>query len=227
MLSRSWPGWTVLVGAGLAVAITGVALAAHPDALRVPGAAYAPIVLCVVLAGYGLIAATLIRRPRNGDVAGVWLGVAAGLMWCAEITGGGPLYLSRAAEVANGAAFSIAALVTTVAAGVALGVRRGPSAALRAGVVAGLVSGEVVMLYAVTMTLVFTDRLGARADYQQQFANSHAPNMPAFLVQDALAGYDAHLLINPLLGLVGAGLGALAGLTMRGASQPSTGPVEP
>src|SRR5215470_4089817 len=211
--------WTVLVGALLAIAITGAALAAHPDAPRTPGAAYLPIVLGVVLTGYALIAATLLRRPRDGDRTGVWLGVAAGLMWSAEITGGGPVYLSRAAEVANGTTFEIAALVTTVAAGVAIGAVRGPQAALRGGVLAGLVSGEVAFGYGITMTLAFLGRLGARADYQQQFANSHAPNMPAFLVQDALAGYGAHLFINPLLGLVGVGIGALVGLAVRGRSQ--------
>jgi hypothetical protein len=212
MSSRSWPGWTVLIGAGLSVGVTAVALAVQPDALRTPGAAYLPIALCALLAGYGLVAVRLLRRPRGGGVAGVWFGVAAGLMWCAEITGGGPLRLSRAAEVANGATFSIAALVTTLAAGVVLAVRHGPQAGWRAGVVAGLVSGEVVMLFAVPMTLVFLDRLGTRADYQSEFATSHAPSMPAFLVQDALAGYGAHLVINPLLGLIGAALGGLASL---------------
>jgi hypothetical protein len=215
MVSRSWPGWAVLAGAGLAVGVAWVAVAAHPDALNTPGAAYVPIVLTCVLAGYGLVAVGLLRRPREGDVAGTWLGIAAGLMWCAEIAGGGPLLLSRSAEVANGATFSIAALVTTIAAGVMLGVRHGPRASLRAGLVAGLVSGEVVMLFAVPMTLLFLSRLGTRADYQGEFVTSHAPNMPAFLVQDALTGYGAHLLINPMLGLIGSGLGAVVGLAAR------------
>jgi hypothetical protein len=215
MASRSWPGWTVLIGAGSTAAVAAVSLAVHPDALRTPGGAYLPIVLGCGLAGYGLIAVSLLRHPRDGDLDGVWLGVAAGLMWCAEITGGGPLLLSRAAEVANGATFSVAALVTTVAAGIVSGALRGPQTGLRAGLVAGLISGEVVMLFAVPMTLVFLDRIGARADYREQVMTSHAPNMPAFLVQDALSGYGAHLLINPLLGLIGAGAGAVASIVIR------------
>ncbi len=210
-----WPSSAVLVGVLLIVAVTAFALLVHADALQTPGAGVLPFVLGLAVVGYALAGIWLARRPAAGDVLAGWLGVAAGLMWCAEIAGGGPILLSRSAEQVNGAAFSIAALVTTLASGVVGGLRHGPNGALRGGALAGLLSGEVVLLLAVPMTMLFLARLGRRADYQAQFLSSRAPSMPAFLVQDALAGYGAHLFINPVLGAVGAGVGALVGLAAR------------
>jgi hypothetical protein len=213
---RRWPAVTI-IGAILAtIAVTWIAIGAHPDALRVPGASFLPLGLAVVACGYVVAAVAFLQRPRAGAVEGVWFGVAAGVLWSAEITGGGPAMFSRPVEVAVGATCSLAAVVATAAAGITGAVRGGWRAGLITGGFAGLISGIVDYLYAVPMTLLSLDLLGGREDYQAQFASSRAPTMPAFLTQDALAGYGAHLIINPVVGLVGAGIGAMVHLGIRG-----------
>ena len=47
------------------------------------------------------------------------------------------------------------------------------------------------------------DLLGARADYQREFAVSGLPDMPTYLASDAIAATTTHMVINVLLGLAG------------------------
>src|SRR5262249_5467418 len=85
--------------------------------------------------------------------------------------------------------------------------RAGP--AWQAGVFSGLISGLFVYLFAVDMTLATLPVLASRGDYQAQFVHSHAPDMATFLVGDILAAAAAHLVINLVVGMIGAGLGVL------------------
>jgi hypothetical protein len=68
------------------------------------------------------------------------------------------------------------------------------------------------------MTLSTLDVLASRADYQRQFAASHAADIHTYLVSDILAATTAHLAINLVLGLVGGGVGALIATGLRRAS---------
>jgi hypothetical protein len=213
---RRWPSELLLASVLLLGALAGGALAAYPDALRTPGARVLPVFLGIVLVGYATVGVWSLVRPSGGAVWGAGFGAVAGLLWFAEILGGGPILLGRAAEQINGAIFSLAAVAVTVAAGVLGGTRGVKRGAFTSGLFAGLVSGAVVFALAVPMTLLYLDRLGARPDYQHQLARSGAPSMSAFLVQDALSGYGAHLVLNPVLGLVGAGIGALIARAAHG-----------
>lgn len=221
MKIRRWPAAVVAGALVVAAGLTWYAIAAHPDALRTPGASYLPLGLGIVFFGYAVVTVVFLRRPRPGMASGMWFGAVAGLLWSTEITGGGLAMLARPAEVAVGATTSLAAVATTLTAGVTGAVRGGRRTGLTVGVWAGLVSALVVYLYALPMTLLNLDLLGTRADYQQQFVTSHAPTMAAFLVQDALTGYGAHLIINPVLGLVGAAIGALVCLGIRQQTGPT------
>jgi len=205
-----WPARLLLSGVALVVAITAIALAAEPQALRTPGAVLLLPAMVVLVALYAVTGVVALRHPGPGDTLGAAFGLAAGAMWCVEIFGGGPARLSRPAEVAVGLTFSLAAVGFSLAAGpIASRRHRTWRAAVRAGTFAGLVSGVVVFIFGVGMTLLTLDLLGSRGDYQAQLAHSQAPSMPAFLVQDILAATCAHLVINAVLGLAGAGLATL------------------
>jgi hypothetical protein len=204
-----WPLALLLVGTVLAGVVLAAAVAAEPDAVG-SGGRVLPPALVLVLFGYAAVAVTGLRAPTPGQEWGAVFGVVAGVLWLVEITAGGPVFLPRGWEVAVGGAFAATAAVTTVAAAVWAATRAGALAGMQTGLVAGLVSGLIVFIGGVTMTLLFVDRLGERADYQRELARSHMSGMHAFLVQDALTGYGAHLLINPVLGLFGAVLGWLA-----------------
>jgi len=205
-----WPAHLLLSGLAMVVAITALALAAEPQALQTPGAIVLPPAVAVLVALYAVVGVAALRHPGRGDAVGATFGLAAGAMWCVEIFGGGPARLSRPAEVAVGLTFSLAAVGFSVAAGPIAALRhRTWRAAVRAGTFAGLVSGVVVFVFGVGMTLLTLDLLGSRGDYQAQLARSQAPSMPAFLVQDILAATCAHLVINAVLGLGGAGLATL------------------
>jgi hypothetical protein len=209
----AWPGRLVLGALALIVALTVAGFAAYPGSLRTPYAWLLPPVIALVLAGYAVLGGAAARRPGRGQATGVCFGLAAGALWAVELWAGGPALLSRPAEVAVGATFSLAAVAASAAAGVTEVVRGGtPRDALRAGVMAGLVSGEFVFLFGVAMTLSTLDILGTRVDYQRQLAGSGAPDMTSFLVQDIFAAVTSHLVINLALGLAGAGLAALTWL---------------
>ncbi|HZM76596.1 MAG TPA: hypothetical protein VFC19_12765 [Candidatus Limnocylindrales bacterium] len=123
-----------------------------------------------------------------------------------------------------GATFALAAVAVSVAAGPVAAIRHHTcSAAWRAGTFAGLTSGVVTYVFGVLMTLSTLDLLGSRGDYQAQFAHSGAPDMDAFLVQDALAAMGSHLAINLVLGLAGAGLAVLVLLAERAVRLRQTG----
>jgi hypothetical protein len=64
------------------------------------------------------------------------------------------------------------------------------------------------------MTLLTLGTLASRSDYKHQFIGSGAPTINAFLVQDILTATCAHLIINVLLRLTGAGV-AIAAAKMR------------
>jgi hypothetical protein len=207
-----------LAGVGVCAALAGDA-AREPGALDGPGVLLAPAV-ALVLIGYVVVVLMTRRAPSAARARGATFGVAAGVLWLVEIAAGGPILLPKALEQALGGSFALAAVVTTLAAGV-WAARDAGDAALVTGLLAGLISGLVVFIGGIGMTLLLMERLGSRADYQRQLAQSGLPGMRAFLVQDALTGYGAHLLINPALGLLG---GLLGWLTVRGIARvPSAG----
>jgi hypothetical protein len=199
----------------LLLVVSAAALLVEPASLRTPWAWLIPPVLVVLIGGYGALVVA-VRPPSAGDAVGVWCGLLAGGCWCVEIFGGGPAKFSRPVEVAVGAAFSLAATAITVAAGpIAVARERTRAAGVHAGVYAGLVSAVVVFLFAVPMTLSTLGLLSTRSDYQHQYATSGAPSMRAFLVQDILAAMCSHLVINLMLGLIGAGLASLVAVAVR------------
>jgi hypothetical protein len=213
----TWPGWAVLAGVGAIAGLVAFSLLRYPGNLDDPGAPVFLVglgALVAVYLGLGVVAA---RWARPGPAFGALFGVAAATCWAVEIWAGGPARLSHSGEAAVGGTFALLAVVVTVAAGVWSGRRgRDPATAMRAGLFAGLASGVLVFCFAVLMTLTNLGVLGARPEYQQQFATgrSHAPDMATFLVGDILAAGIAHLLINLVLGLAGGGLGALVATTL-------------
>ena len=205
MIRRRWPA-LVLLGGVAACAALAIAALSEPGALDGSDGVL-PLAVALVLLGYVVVAVIAVRDPASGQARGVAFGLAAGLMWLVEIAAGGPIFLSRVAEVAVGATFALAAVATTVVAGVWAARHASAGVGLWTATFAGLVSGVVVFIGGVAMTLTFMGRLGSRADYQQQLTHSGLPSMRVFLVQDAVTGYGAHLLINPAIGLLGGVLG--------------------
>jgi hypothetical protein len=213
----------LIAGLVLVVAAAAASLLLVPDSLRTPGAAPIPFALAALVACYAVVGVVVLRRPAPGDALGALFGIAAGLMWSIEIFAGGPARLPYPIEQAVGGTFVLAATVCTLAAGPVGAIRyQSLGATWRAGLYAGLISGLFVFSFAVPMTLATLDILGSRSDYKAQFARSGAPNMHAFLVQDILAGAGAHLIINALLGVIGAALATVVLLLVR-----SQGSVRP
>ncbi len=221
-----WPSWFLLIALGAVVSVTGYSLLRYPGNLDDPGAPVYLAALGVILAGYLALAGWALRRPADGRVLGTAFGLAAALAWSIEIWAGGPADLSRSVEKAFGATFALLAVAITVAAGITAALRTGRrGAALPAGLFAGLVSGVTLFCSAVVLTLLNLGVLAARADYRQQFAadRSHPADIATFLVGDILAAAVAHLLINVVLGMLGAGLGALVAMhTTRHTSAPTS-----
>jgi hypothetical protein len=207
-----WPAWSLLIGVGAVVALAVFSLARYPANLRDPAAPLNLIALGAMVACYLGLAGWALRRPGAGHVLGTLMGLAAAVAWSAEIWAGGPARLDRSMEQALGATFALLAVALTVAAGIAAGLRmRSSGVAVRAGLFAGLVSGVTVFCFAVVMTLMNLDVLATRDDYRHQFATSHShpADIATFLVGDILTAGIAHLAINLVLGLIGAGLGAI------------------
>lgn len=211
-------------GLVLVVASAAAALLLVPGALRTPGAVAIPYAIAALVICYAAVGVAALRRPASGDALGATIGILAALMWSIEIFAGGPARLPNPVEKAVGATFVLAATVLTLAAGPMGAIRyRSLAATWRAGVYAGLVSGLFVFAFAVPMTLTTLDILGSRSDYKAQFAGSGAPTMHAFLIQDILTGAGAHLIINALLGVIGAALATPVLLLVR--SQESARPA--
>jgi hypothetical protein len=208
-MSMRVPGLVVLAGVAVAAGLLVYSALRYPAIFRLSGAGIVLALSTALLLGYlgcGLWAA---RHPHAAQWGGLRWGLAAGLFWSAEVWCGGPARPTFAFHMAGGV-FLALAVVTTVAAGAAVsgrGHREGE--AWQAGLLTGLVSGVLLYAFGVIMTLATLPILGHRHDYQAQFATSHAPNMPTFLVGDILTATAAHLVINVVLGLVGGGLGAL------------------
>jgi hypothetical protein len=210
-----WPAWTLLIVLGVDAAVTGYSLLRYPGNLDDPAAPVYLAALGVILAGYLALAGWALRRLGGGHGIGALFGLAAAGAWSIEIWAGGPADLGRTAEKTVGATFALLAVAVTIAAGIVAGLRtRRPRAAVQAGLFAGLVSGATLFGVAVVMTLTSLGTLAARDDYRQQFAASrgHLPDIATFLVGDILAAVIAHLVLNVVLGMLGAGLGALAAL---------------
>jgi hypothetical protein len=204
------PGWAVLAGTAVVVALIVVSLLRYPATLDDPAAPAYLVVLGLLLALYLGLGGWAAYRPRTGRALGLLVGVVAGAAWSVEIWAGGPGMLSRSAESIVGGTFALLAVAVSVAAGPFAAVRgRDPGAALRAGVFAGLASGIVTFGCGVVMTLSSLDALATRADYQREFAVSSSPDIATYLVNDILAATTAHLAINLFLGVVGGGIGAL------------------
>jgi len=118
--------------------------------------------------------------------------------------------------------------MVTVAAGVYGGVRsRRAAGALVVGGWAGLVSGTVMTVGMITIQLSNVDLLGARSDYRAELARSATTDMATYLAGDAVAASLAHMVINVVLGLVGAGVGALVAAGLGTATEGRTSPVRP
>jgi hypothetical protein len=203
-----------LIGVGLAGLVALVALVAVPHSLDVPAAAaFIPPGVVALLVLYASAGWALRRRPSPVDAASATIGLLAGVLWSCEIFAGGPARLSHATERAVGGTFALAATLVTLSASW-LVAHRHPNAVprWRSGALAGLTSALVLFVFSVSMTLLTLRTLGMRSDYRHQFLTSGARTMDAFLVQDILTGASAHLVINLILGLAGAGIAiALAG----------------
>lgn len=190
----------------LVPAVTVVAILAVPDTLQVPDAWLLLVAVAGLVAVYAATGVALLRRPSAADLPGVRIGLLAGALWSIEIFAGGPAPLSYGWEQAVGGACVAAATLVTLAAGPLARSRGGaPRDGAQAGALAGLVSGIVVFVFATAMTLLTLHTLGGRSDYRRQSAASGAPTMHAFLVSDILTAGTSHLVINLVLGLIGAG----------------------
>src|SRR5262245_4189344 len=244
-VASRWPAWSMLAGTCPVAALVGYSLLRYPHTLDDPVAPAYIVLLSGLLATYLGLAGWALRRVRPGSSAGTLVGVLAAVAWSVEIWAGGPSNLDGRLESIVGGSFALLAVAITLAAGVLAGARergarvlasarardarvlagRGVATAMWAGLFAGLASGIGVFCFAVAMTLTNLGILGARADYQRQFAtgHSHAPDMATFLVGDGLAAGTAHLVINLVLGLIGGGLGALVSNALGAASQPAGG----
>ncbi len=144
----------------------------------------------MLLAGYLVYAVRAARKVTpDGHGVGVWFGIAAAACWSAEISVGGPVLLDTPSEKAIAAAFVVAAMGFTGAAGLAVGTRtREAGSVWHAGLSAGMIRGALVYVFAVTTTMATLPALRERADYQAQFARSGLSTMPDFLVNDILRG---------------------------------------
>lgn len=167
----------------------GFAITGWPRMLDDPHAGVWLALLVAVFAGYA--AATVLVLRRGATKLG--FGLAAGVLWLAEIWTQAPARLPQALEHAVPAVCAVLAVVTTVAAG-ALG-------GFRAGAFAGLVSGAVLTTGLIMIQNL--DLLGARADQQREFAASGLADMPTYLASDAVAVATIHMVVNVLLGLAG------------------------
>jgi hypothetical protein len=209
----------VLAGILVAAIVVAVALLRYPAVVRLPGAGPVLTVTVIMLLGYAAGGAWALRHPSPGHGVALAWGTLGGAMWSAEIWCGGPAKLSHSLEQALGALFVLLALAATVTGGIRAAVRfRRAGPAWQAGLFTGLISGLLVYIFAVDMTLGTLPILASRGDYQAQFAHSHAPDIATFLVGDILAAVAAHLVINLVVGLAGAGLGVL----IVRAAQPTT-----
>lgn len=216
--SRLTPA-AVLAGTVAAAIVVAVASVRYPAILQLPGAGPVLAVTVIMLLGYAAGGAWALKHPSPGHgVALVW-GTLGGAMWSAEIWCGGPAKLSHSLEQALGALFVVLALATTAGGGVRAALRfRQAGPAWQAGLFSGLISGLFLYVFAVTMTLATLPTLASRRDYQDQFAHSHAPDLATYLVGDILAAVAAHLVINLVVGLAGAGLGVLIARTTQPAA---------
>jgi hypothetical protein len=212
-------GAAVLTGTAAAVVVMAVSSVRYPAIFRLPGAGLVLAVSMVMLLGYAACGAWALRHPSTGHGIALAWGTLGGAMWSAEIWCGGPAKLSHRLEQAAGALFVVLALAATVTGGIRAAIRfRRAGPAWQAGLFSGLISGLFVYIFAVIMTLATLPILGSRSDYQAQFTHSHAPEMGTYLVGDILGAVAAHLVINLIAGLAGAGLGIL----IAGPAQPTT-----
>jgi hypothetical protein len=210
MISDRWTGIVLAAASLVAAATAALAATGYPHAVAGTQMAVVLAATGLLLAAYLAVGLAVARRPVTTRGLGLWFGLAAGASWSTEIWAGGPALLSHAAEKATGATFALAATGITVAAGIAAGgTGDRPLVVWRTGLLAGAVSGAVVYSYAVLMTLGSLPVLGSRADYQAQFATSPLRSMNDFLVNDILGAATAHLIINVVLGIVGACVGRL------------------
>jgi hypothetical protein len=215
-----------LIGVALAGLVALVALVAVPHSLDAPAAAaFIPPGVAALLLLYAAAAWALRRRPSPADRASTTVGVLAGVLWSCEIFAGGPARLPHATERAVGGTFALAATIVTLSAS-SLVARRHPNTLprWRSGALAGLSSALVLFVFSVSMTVLTLGTLAMRSDYRHQFLTSGARTMNAFLVQDILTGASAHLVINLILGLAGAGIAIAGGRVSLTPDRPSPGP---
>lgn len=210
MVRNRWAGVVLAVLTLVAAGVGAVAVVRYPQGVN---ASAVPIVAAtaVLLAAYLVVAVRITARSRRVErAASLWFGVAAGVCWSAEVWAGGPALLSHHTERVVGGTFALAAVGLSLSAGIvaAFGATRAAQV-WRNGLLAGATSGALVYAFAVAMTMITAPTLAARADYQSEFARSGLPTMNAFLINDILGAAAAHLIINALLGRVGATIGRL------------------
>ncbi len=195
------------VAVGAAAACVGYTMVRYPGVFDDPGAVAWTSALVVVFAVYAVAA---VRGPGlNARTLG--FGVVAAGLWWAEVWTQAPAGLPSTVDRIVPAACALAAAAVTIAAGV---VTRG----LAGGVWTGLVSGALTMVGMVVIQLANLPLLGARTDYRRELAQSGGTDMPTYLAGDAIAAGLGHMLLNPLLGLLGGAIGLAVARVARRSS---------
>ncbi len=221
MVSR-WPAWTFAAGVAAAVGALGVTMIRFPGMFGDAQAGVWATVLGVVMGTYVVVAVVSLVRPVSPALrTGVWFGAAAGVAWLGEIWFQAPAHLPGRLERPAGGLCALVAVAVTIGAGITEGARTGSRArALRSGLWAGLVSGTVMTVGMIAVQLGNVALLGARPDYQDEFVRSGYRDMATYIASDAIAASLMHMVLNVVLGLLGAGVGAL--LTAARSRRPDT-----
>jgi hypothetical protein len=216
-MGARWPAWTFAVGVLAAVGALAFAIVRYPGVADDQQAPIWLAALVAIVGAYVVVAVVaLLRRTSPAMATGVWFGLAAGLAWVAEVWFQAPARLPASMERTAGGVCALVAAAVTVAAGITEGARTGSGRrAALTGLWTGLISGTVMATGLVTVQLSNLGLLGARADYQAELTSSGYVDMATYLASDAIAAALMHMVLNVLLGLLGAGAGALVASANR------------
>jgi hypothetical protein len=211
--------YTALVIA--AAATVTYAITRYPGVLDDPAATVYLVILIVTFAAYAYLAVRFLARDGSVQVrrTGTAFGLVAGALWLAEIWFQAPAGLPSGAERTVPAICAAAAALVTLAAGIVEGIlTRDRRCAVLVGLWTGAVSGTVMTIGMIAIQLSNLSLLGARADYQAELARSGGTDMATYLAGDAIAATLAHMILNVLLAMVGAGIGVAVAAAARTAS---------